>query len=269
VRTAALESAKGLEAARPIVLEALASEDLALRGTAVGLLEPATRPDDRERLAATWAGSKGTAWVEVRESIVDALAADPAAQALLARIAAEDEAPSVRDRAAAALARSGSEPPPPTSVPVEESPFLGVTFDEDPVVVLETTRGTFEIRCLAQEAPIHVAHFVRLVQDGFYDGLIWHRVVPGFVVQGGDPRGDGWGSGDLTLRDEINRVRFERGTVGMPKAGKDTGGCQLFVTHVPTPHLDGNYTVFGRVERGLDVIDRLEVGDRIVSARLR
>ena len=74
------------------------------------------------------------------------------------------------------------------------------------------------------------------------------------------------------LRDEIsrlNRHRFVRGTVGMPKAGKDTGGCQLFITHIPTPHLDGNYTVFGQVVRGLDVVDRIEVGDRIVRAHVR
>ena len=112
-----------------------------------------------------------------------------------------------------------------------------------------------------------MAAFLERVDAGFYDGLIWHRVVSNFVIQGGDPRGDGWGSDGENVRDEINAVRYGRGTLGMPKAGKDTGGCQLFITHVPTPHLDGNYTVFGRVVSGLDVIDAIEVGDAILSIR--
>ena len=124
------------------------------------------------------------------------------------------------------------------------------------------------MRCLAKEAPIHVASFIELVQAGHYDGLLWHRVVPNFVIQGGDPRGDGWGGAGYLLRDEINRISYERGTVGMPKAGKDTGGGQLFITHVPTPHLDGNYTVFARVISGVEVVDRIELGDRILSARV-
>jgi cyclophilin family peptidyl-prolyl cis-trans isomerase len=94
-------------------------------------------------------------------------------------------------------------------------------------------------------------------------------VVSGFVVQGGDPRGSGWGDGGISLRDEINPLSFDRGTVGMPKAGKDTGGCQLFITHVPTPHLDGRYTVFGKVVSGMDAVDRLEPGDRIRRAYLK
>jgi cyclophilin family peptidyl-prolyl cis-trans isomerase len=124
------------------------------------------------------------------------------------------------------------------------------------------------IRCLAEEAPVHVASFVRLAREGYYDGLIWHRVVSNFVIQGGDPRGDGWGGAGYTMRDEINTIRYARGTVGMPKAGKDTGGGQIFITHVPTPHLDGNYTVFGQVVSGLEVVDRIEVGDEIVRARV-
>ena len=94
-------------------------------------------------------------------------------------------------------------------------------------------------------------------------------MVSDFVIQGGDPRGDGWGGPGYAVRDEINTVRFDRGAVGMPKSGRDTGGCQLFVTHVPTPHLDGNYTVFGKVISGMGVVDRIEVGDAILSARIR
>jgi cyclophilin family peptidyl-prolyl cis-trans isomerase len=91
--------------------------------------------------------------------------------------------------------------------------------------------------------------------------LTFHRVVSGFVVQGLDPRGDGWGTGGIFLRDEINPVPYLAGTVGMPNAGPDTGGCQIFITHVPAPHLDGRYTVLGRVVDGIDVVDALDLGD--------
>jgi cyclophilin family peptidyl-prolyl cis-trans isomerase len=134
--------------------------------------------------------------------------------------------------------------------------------------VLDTDRGTIEIRTLPDVAPYHVANLVALVRSKGYDGLPWHRVVSNFVVQGGDPEGTGWGGPGWTLPDEISPVRFERGVLGMPKAGKDTGGCQLFLTHVPTPHLDGNYTVFGEVVSGVEVLDRIEVGDRIRTARI-
>jgi cyclophilin family peptidyl-prolyl cis-trans isomerase len=87
--------------------------------------------------------------------------------------------------------------------------------------------------------------------------------VPDFVVQGGDPRGDGFGGPGYTIRDEINRLRYGRGTVGMALAGPDTGGSQFFITLSPQPHLDGGYTVFGEVESGLDVLDKIEAGDRI------
>jgi cyclophilin family peptidyl-prolyl cis-trans isomerase len=133
-------------------------------------------------------------------------------------------------------------------------------------VILVTPKGEIEIVATASAAPIHVASFLRLVEKGFYDGLEWHRVVSNFVVQGGDPRGDGWGGAGYTLRDEIGPMEFLRGAVGMPKSGKDTGSCQIFITQVPTPHLEGNYTVFGYVVSGMDVVDRLDLGDRIERA---
>ena len=135
-------------------------------------------------------------------------------------------------------------------------------------VLLETEKGDITISVAVSEAPVHAATFLNSVRAKLYDGSTWHRVVSNFVVQGGDPRGTGWGDAGFTLRDEVNRLRFERGAVGMPKAGKDTGGCQLFITLVPTPHLDGRYTVFGRVVAGMDAVDRLEPGDRIIKARV-
>jgi cyclophilin family peptidyl-prolyl cis-trans isomerase len=92
-------------------------------------------------------------------------------------------------------------------------------------------------------------------------------VVPDFVVQGGDPRGDGWGGPGYAVRDEIGRFRFGRGVLGMALAGPDTGGSQFFVTLSPQPHLDGGYTAFGEVTEGIEVLDRLEPGDTILSVR--
>ena len=135
---------------------------------------------------------------------------------------------------------------------------------------METEKGTFVIALSSAEVAVtHAAAFAESVKKGFYDGLTWHRVVTAFVVQGGDPRGSGWGDAGWRLADEIAPVAFLRGTVGMPKAGKDTGGCQLFVSLVPTPHLDGRYTAFGRVVSGMEVLDLLEPGDKILSARLK
>jgi len=139
---------------------------------------------------------------------------------------------------------------------------------ESSLVEMETEKGTFSF-ALLPEAGVHAAAFAESVKKGFYDGLTWHRVVTGFVVQGGDPRGSGWGDAGWRLADEITTQPFLRGTVGMPKAGKDTGGCQLFVSLVPTPHLDGRYTAFGLVNSGMDVLDLLEPGDKILRARLK
>jgi len=258
-----------------LLAEALSSPDLAVRGTAVGAVAGREDAGRLPLLTQAYEASAGEEWVEVREGIIDALGTTPAAAGeLLTRVAAEDPAPSVRRRAATALEKAGLPAPAVAVAPaIEPSPFLGPAgvgtgSGEDPIVTLETERGTMRIRCFAEAAPIHVANFVSLVKDGFYDGLIFHRVVTNFVIQGGDPRGDGWGGPGYQVRDEIHPIPFDRGTVGMPKAGKDTGGGQIFIDHIPTPHLDGGYTVFGQVIEGLEVLDALEVGDRILTARV-
>jgi cyclophilin family peptidyl-prolyl cis-trans isomerase/HEAT repeat protein len=137
----------------------------------------------------------------------------------------------------------------------------------NPRVILETDRGNLEIELLAADAPLTVAAFLELVERRFFDGTRWHRVVPNFVVQDGDPRGDGWGGpgAGFALRDELNPVRYDVGTVGMALSGPDTGGSQYFITHSPQPHLDGTYTVFGRVVGGAGVLDNIGMGDRIRS----
>lgn len=138
-----------------------------------------------------------------------------------------------------------------------------------PILILDTEKGVVEILLDAQAAPNTAAAIAATAKKGVYDATVWHRIVTAFVVQGADPRGSGWGDDGFRLIDEVNRLPFLRGTLGMPKAGPDTGGCQLFVSLVPTPHLDGRYTAFGRVVSGMDVLDTLEPGDKILTARLR
>ena len=129
--------------------------------------------------------------------------------------------------------------------------------------VLETERGEIEIELATADAPTTVARFTELARAGFYDGLTFHRVVPAFVIQGGDPRGDGYGGPGWTQRCEDNRLPYRRGTVGMALAGRDTGGSQFFIAHSAQPHLEGRYTAFGRVLRGMNVVDAIQPGDTI------
>ncbi|MBA3240197.1 MAG: peptidylprolyl isomerase, partial [Acidobacteria bacterium] len=134
--------------------------------------------------------------------------------------------------------------------------------------LISTDKGAFTIELLPEEAPLTVDNFVELARRNYFNNVAFHRVVPNFVVQGGDPRGDGNGGPGYQIRCEINTAPYERGAVGMALSGKDTGGSQWFVTHSPQPHLDGGYTVFGRVTEGLDVIDRITRGDRIRSVTI-
>jgi cyclophilin family peptidyl-prolyl cis-trans isomerase len=134
-----------------------------------------------------------------------------------------------------------------------------------PRVTIETERGPVVVELLPGEAPLTVTAFLSLVDRRYFDGSTWHRVVPNFVVQDGDPRGDGWGGPGFALRDEVNSMRYETGTVGMALSGPDTGGSQFFITHSRQPHLDGTYTVFGRVVSGLVALDAIGQGDRIGS----
>lgn len=126
-----------------------------------------------------------------------------------------------------------------------------------------TSKGAFTIEFLPEEAPLTVDNFIQLARRGYFNGQTIPRVVPNFVVQAGDPRGDQNGGPGYQIRCEVNEAPYERGAVGMALSGKDTGGSQWFVTHSPQPHLDGGYTVFGRVIRGMDVVDKIARGDVI------
>ncbi|MFO7653082.1 MAG: peptidylprolyl isomerase, partial [Candidatus Krumholzibacteriia bacterium] len=142
-----------------------------------------------------------------------------------------------------------------------EQPPLQLPFPA-PRVRVHTPRGAFTIDLDGQVAPNTTATFLALARKGFYDDLGFHRVVPDFVIQGGDPRDDGWGGPGFTIRSEWSRIPFERGTVGIAHSGKDTGGSQFFVTLSAQPHLNGRYTVFGRVVEGMEAVDRVQPGDR-------
>lgn len=135
--------------------------------------------------------------------------------------------------------------------------------------VVTTQKGRFTIDLLPEDAPLTVDNFVKLARRGYFNGLAVHRVVPNFVMQDGDPRGDGTGGPGWSIRCEMNMVPFERGYVGMALSGKDTGGSQWFVTHAAQPHLDGGYTVFGRVnESDMNVVDTIVRGDKILTVRI-
>jgi cyclophilin family peptidyl-prolyl cis-trans isomerase len=136
------------------------------------------------------------------------------------------------------------------------------------LVTMETTRGDVGMDLYKNYAPFTVMSFLKLAsQRGFYRGLSFHRVVPNFVVQGGDPRGDGWGGPGYSIRSEFSPLRYERGSVGMASSGKDTEGSQFFITHSPQPHLDGRYTIFGKVISGMGVVDQIQLDDHIFDIK--
>jgi cyclophilin family peptidyl-prolyl cis-trans isomerase len=211
-----------------------------------------------------------------RAAILGALAGlDPATATPLLRTALADTDWAVRVRAAALLreldAKAAAAPQRPAPAPVE--PALDATTAlvspaYTPQAYIETSKGEIRFDLAVLDAPRTVANFTALAGKGFFDGLTWHRIVPDFVVQTGDPRGDGEGGPGYSVRDELSMRPYLRGTVGMALDWEDTGGSQFFITHSPQPHLDARYPVLGQVAVGMDVVDRLEPGDRIVSVRV-
>ncbi|NJN40995.1 MAG: hypothetical protein HC811_00825 [Flammeovirgaceae bacterium] len=145
---------------------------------------------------------------------------------------------------------------------------LAKTISSNQLVKIMTSKGEVVIRLLIDESPGSVTNFVDLMSNGYFDGKFVHRVVPNFVIQAGCYRGDGYGSEDYSIRSEFGLRRYSRGSVGMASAGKDTEGTQWFITHSPTPHLDGRYTIFAVVENGMEVVDQIEVGDTILRMEM-
>jgi cyclophilin family peptidyl-prolyl cis-trans isomerase len=135
---------------------------------------------------------------------------------------------------------------------------------------LHTSEGAIELELYSDDAPKTVENFVKLSRDGFYEGIIFHRVIPDFMIQGGDPTGTGMGGPGYQFEDEFNQHRVVRGALAMANAGPNTNGSQFFiVTAEATPWLDGKHTVFGRVTSGMDVVDRISETDRDENDRPR
>ena len=130
-------------------------------------------------------------------------------------------------------------------------------------VTMETNRGTIELELYPKYAPVTVNNFVFLANEGFYDGVTFHRVINNFVIQGGDPTGTGRGGPGYQFQDETigNPLKHETGVISMANAGPNTNGSQFFITHSPQPHLDGKHTVFGKVVSGMDVVNSIRQGD--------
>lgn len=138
--------------------------------------------------------------------------------------------------------------------------------------IIKTNRGEMKARFFEKDAPNTVANFIKLAEEGFYDGLSWHRVIPGFVIQGGCPKGDGSGGPGYTIDCELdgeNQVH-DRGVLSMAHAGRNTGGSQFFICHnrSNTRHLDRQHTAFGKVYDGLDVLDQIRQGDAIEGIQI-
>ena len=182
-----------------------------------------------------------------------------------------DPAWPVRREAHQFLRRAGS---PPEEPPAPAESLADADYDAllhpryTPVAWITTDRGEIELELFIADAPRTVGNFMRLARERFFDGLTFHRVVPNFVLQAGDPRADNSGGPGATLRSEINERSFMRGSVGMATDGKDTGGSQFFLTLLPQPHLNGRYTLFAQVRRGFEALDRIRPGDRIRRVRI-
>lgn len=267
IRSRAYEASAFLPDSAVILSAGISDPDARVAAQALETLASSTAPAAAAAIEKVLRDPK--AELEPLGTAVDAAAGRKSpsfAEPLRAAWGRADLTAELRDSMRKALKASGVEvkagpglDPPKTFPPLASSPVL----------VLETEKGTVELLLDASAAPNTAAAIADAARRGVYDGTVWHRVVTAFVVQGGDPRGSGWGDDGFRLLDEANPLPFLRGTLGMPKAGPDTGGVQLFVSLVPTPHLDGRYTPFGRVTLGMDVLDVLEPGDKILKARLQ
>jgi len=132
------------------------------------------------------------------------------------------------------------------------------------IATIVTEKGTIKFELYEKDAPITTKNFIDLAQKGFYDGLTFHRVIRGFMIQGGDPKGNGRGGPGYTIPDEFSpMLKHTKGAVSMANAGPNTGGSQFFITEAPQPHLDGKHSVFGQVIEGQDVVEKIEQGDKM------
>jgi cyclophilin family peptidyl-prolyl cis-trans isomerase/HEAT repeat protein len=251
--------------------------DVIIRSTAADLLGDLPLSDENTRaLVAGWPQAANDTLNDAALSILDALGKQKSAAAnVQIKEALKSGDALVRRRAVTILKTNGAG---------DFSSQIGTVHTRNTVAdytralarigknvraVVTTSKGSFTIELLPEAAPLTVDNFVQLAQRDYFRNVTIHRVVPNFVIQDGDPRGDGNGGPGYTIRCEINEVPYDRAAVGMALSGKDTGGSQWFVTHSPQPHLDGGYTVFGRVVAGMDVVDKIVRGDVIQSVVIR
>ena len=273
---AALASSKANGVDR-ILLERLASPDLSVRAAAASALADLKITAAVQPLADAYRRGASEESYAARGAALGALARlDPGAARPVLVEALKDRDWAVRVRALALLkeqkvtdqdatarpATAGRAVTDPQWQAIVSPPF-------SPRAYIETDKGTIELELAVIDAPLTVANFIALARKGFFRNNAIHRLVPDFVVQAGDPRGDGEGGPGYTIRDELNELPYLRGTVGMALDWEDTGGSQFFITHSPQPHLDARYTVFGRVVNGMDVVDRLAQWDVIRNVRIR
>lgn len=148
--------------------------------------------------------------------------------------------------------------------PVKDHDFEYInSLPEKKYVTLVTSKGNINIELFPEIAPFTVQNFLKLAEKDFYDNTVFHRVIPNFVIQGGDPESTGYGGPGYSIRSEFSPVNFDAGYVGMASSGKDTEGSQFFITHSATPHLDGKYSLFGKVVNSMDVVDNIQISDTL------
>jgi len=261
-----------------VLLERLKSDDFVVRAAAAnGLAEIKAAGAAQALTEAYRASAGGDVTYVARGAALNALAKlDPAAARPVLEDALDDRDWAVRVRARQLLAEQSvtgvddKMRPAVAGRPVDSPDWLAIVAPKfSPRAFIDTDKGTVELELTVLDAPLTVSNFIALARKGFFNNTQIHRVVSDFVVQDGDPRGDGEGGPGYTIRDEINQHPYLRGTVGMALDWQDTGGSQFFVTHSPQPHLDGRYTVFGHVVNGMDVVDRLVPGDMLRRVRVR
>ena len=266
--------APGLE---ELLLAQLKAQDVGVRAAAaraIGQVRPAA---GAAALRDLFRQSQGdTAMQDARDAALDALARYGAQEAMdTVKAAMTDGDWAMRLHAAALMKTLDASAQTATAIrPAPGTPIVPYTSPEligptvSPHAFIETSKGTIEFEFNVLDAPQTSQNFMALARKGYFNGLQIHRVVPNFVVQDGDPRGDGSGGPGYTIRDELNDKPFIRGTVGMALSGPDTGGSQFFIMHSPAPHLDAKYTVFGQVVNGMDVVDRIQQLDVIQRVRI-
>lgn len=153
----------------------------------------------------------------------------------------------------------------------DSPPAMAIDPGKVYLCTMETDRGRIELELFPEYAPRTVNNFVFLAREGYYDGVIFHRVISDFVIQGGDPTGTGRGGPGYRFEDEFagNPLVHETGAISMANSGPGTNGSQFFITHSPQPHLDGHHTVFGKVVQGQDVVDAICQGDKMITVAIR